>query len=106
MSMEQQYSFALREIQSEWKGIIASSSKLQDLAGLLSISEPSYSTDIRNREVRSVTSKIRGGTARLRVEEGRWSRIEKSERLCQHCELQEVEDSNDFILLGVKSLVM
>ena len=78
---------------------MASSSKLQDLAGLLSISEPSYSTaDIRNREVRSLISKIRGGTARLRVEEGRWSRIERSERLCQHCESQEVEDSSHFIL--------
>ena len=34
--------------------------------------------------------KIRGGTARLRVEEGRCSRIDRSERLCQHCEPQEV----------------
>ena len=36
----------------------------------------------------------------MRVEEGRWSRIERSERLyiCQHCESQEVEDSNHFIL--------
>ena len=36
----------------------------------------------------------------MRVEGGRWSRIERSERLyiCQHCESQEVEDSNHFIL--------
>ena len=61
------FSCLKRELQSEWKESIASSSKLQDLAGLLSISEPSYSTDIRNREVRSLISKIRGGTARLRV---------------------------------------
>ena len=53
---------------------------------------------IRSREVRSLISKIRGGTDRLRVEEGRWSRIERSEHLCQHCESQEVEDSNHFIL--------
>ena len=92
------FSCLKRELQSEWKESIASSSKLQDLAGLLSISEPSYSTDIRNREVRSLISKIRGGTARLRVEEGRWSRLERSERLCQHCESQEVEDSSHFIL--------
>ena len=49
---------------------------------------------IRSREVRSLISKIRGGTDRLRVEEGRWSRIERSEHLCQHCESQEVEDSS------------
>ena len=53
------FSCLKRELQSEWKESIASSSKLQDLAGLLSISEPSYSTDIRNREVRSLISKIR-----------------------------------------------
>ena len=92
------FSCLKRELQSELKESIASSSKSQDLAGLLSISEPSYSTDIRNREVRSLISMIRGGTARLRVEEGRWSRIERSERLCQHCESQEVEDSSHFIL--------
>ena len=51
-----------------------------------------YSTDIRNGEVRSLISKIRGDTARLRVEEGRLSGIERSERLYQHCESQEVED--------------
>ena len=36
------FSCLKRELQSEWKESIASSSKLQDLAGLLSISEPSY----------------------------------------------------------------
>ena len=92
------FSCLKRELHSEWKEIIDSSSKLQDLAGLLSISEASYSTDIRNREVRRPISKIRGGTARLRVEEGNWSRIERSERLYQHCESQEVEDSSHFIL--------
>ena len=35
------FSCLKRELQSEWKESIASSSKLQDLAGLLSISEPS-----------------------------------------------------------------
>ena len=88
------FSCLKRRLHSNWKGSIACSSKLQDLAGLLCISEPSYSTDIRNREVRSLISNIRGGTARLRVEEGRWSRIERSERLCQHCESQEVENSS------------
>ena len=33
-------------------------------------------------EIKKLVAKIRGDTARLRVEEGRWSRIERSERLC------------------------
>ena len=45
-----------------------------------------------------VTSTIIGGTARLRAEEGRRSRNERSERLGQHCEAQKVKDINHFIL--------
>ena len=59
--------------------------------------EPSYSTEIRNREVRSLITKLRGGTARLRIEEGRWLQIEREDRICQNCNLIEVEDCAHFI---------
>ena len=44
----------------------------------------------------------------MRVEEGRWARIKRSDRLFQHCESQNIEDSSHFILIniGVKRLVM
>ena len=44
--------------------------------------EPGYSTEIRNREVRSLIAKLRGGgTARLRIEEGRWLQIYREDRI-------------------------
>ena len=55
------------------------SSKLRDLASLMDNEEPSYSTEIRNREVRSLIAKLRGGTARLRIKEGRWPQIERED---------------------------
>ena len=63
------------------------SSKLRDLASLVDSEEPSYSTEIRNREVKSLIAKLRGGTARLRIEdpEGRWLQIEREDRICQNC---------------------
>ena len=48
-------------------------------------------------------AKLRGDTARLRIEEGRWLQIEKEDRICQNCNLIEVEDCAHFIFRCVKS---
>ena len=69
-----------RELKKEWNDSMNGISKLRDLASLMDSEEPSYSTEIRNREVRSLIARLRGGTARLilyiyiyiRIEEGRW----------------------------------
>ena len=86
-----------RELKKEWNDSMNGSSKLRDLASLMDSEEPSYSTEIRNREVRSLIAKLRGGTARLRIEEGRWLQIEREDRICQNCNLIEVEDCAHFI---------
>ena len=86
-----------RELKKEWNDSMNGSSKLRDLASLMDSEEPSYSTEIRNREVRSLIAKLRGGTARLRIEEGRWLQIEREDRIWQNCNLIEVEDCAHFI---------
>ena len=43
-------------------------------------------------------AKFRGGTAKLRIETGKWRGLERQRRICKCCESGEVED--------VKHLVM
>ena len=44
-------------------------------------------------------TKLRGGgTAELRVETGRWSGLQREERICKQCTLGEVEDEVHFVL--------
>ena len=39
-----------------------------------------------------------GGAAELRVERGRWSGLQREERICKQCTLGEVEDEAQFVL--------
>ena len=43
-------------------------------------------------------TKLRGGTAELRVKTGRWSGLQREERICRQCALEEVEDEAHFVL--------
>ena len=43
--------------------------------------------------------KLRGGTAELRIETGRWwVRVRRDERICTMCDSGEVEDVDHFLL--------
>jgi len=44
-------------------------------------------------------AKLRGGTNRLRIEQGRYKKEHVSERICMHCESKEVEDEKHFMLI-------
>ena len=43
-------------------------------------------------------AKLRGGTAALRMETGRWGGLKREERLCKQCRREEVEDEEHFLL--------
>ena len=43
-------------------------------------------------------AKLRGGTAELRVETGRWIGLEREDRICGQCGLREVENVEHFVL--------
>ena len=47
---------------------------------------------------RRVLAKLRGGTAAIRIETGRWSGIKREERSCRQCKVEEVEDEEHFLL--------
>ena len=48
--------------------------------------------DMASKRVRRVMMRLRGGTAPLRIESGRWQRSPMEERTCQECQSGEVED--------------
>lgn len=42
--------------------------------------------------------KIRGGTSRLRIEQGRYKKEAVAERVCESCESKQIEDETHFML--------
>ena len=43
-------------------------------------------------------AKLRGGTAELKVETGRWIGLKREDRICGQCGLREVENVEHFVL--------
>ena len=43
-------------------------------------------------------TKLRGGTAELRVQCGRWIGLKREDRICGQCGLREVKDVEQFVL--------
>ena len=48
--------------------------------------------------MRRILTKLRGGTAELQVEVGRWRGLKREERKCTECDSGEVEDVKHFLL--------
>ena len=47
---------------------------------------------------RRILTKLRGRTAELRIETGRWCGLERQERICKSCESGEVEDVEHLVM--------
>ena len=47
---------------------------------------------------RRMIVKLRGGTAPLQVEMGRWQGVKREERICKECNSGEVEDVSHWLL--------
>ena len=76
------------------------SSKLQMMGRLME-----YDCKARCVEIgRKNLVKLKGGTAGLRVETGRWNNLKREERRCKQSIEEEVEDEEHF-LLHCRSLV-
>ena len=54
--------------------------------------------DVNCKRRRRVLAKLRGRTAALRIETGRWSGIKREERSCRQCTVEEVEDEEHCLL--------
>ena len=54
--------------------------------------------DVGNERLRRMLTKLRGGTAELKEETGRWSGLPRVERTCPVCSVLGIEDVEHFIL--------
>ena len=53
---------------------------------------------VERKGLRRILSKLRGGTAELWVETGRWVGVKQEERICAQCNSGEVKDVEHFLL--------
>ena len=61
-----------------------------------SISAQPY-INIRSRQKRSVLAKIRMGTLPIKIETGRYRSISEDQRICDNCNLNEIENEKHFV---------
>ena len=54
--------------------------------------------EVKCKKKRRILTKLRGGTAGLEIETGRWRVVSREERLCKNCQSGEVEDVEHFLL--------
>lgn len=57
-----------------------------------------YLSNVTNSTARREVTKLRGGTNRLNIEVGRWSKLEVTQRVCGVCGTGKVEDESHFLL--------
>ena len=49
---------------------------------------------------------LRGGSAPLQIETGRWKGVPREERLCRECGMNQVEDCDHWLLLLILILIL
>ena len=89
---------AWRMVTEAWDAEIQERSKLGVVKGLLECGCQSRCVDVGSKRIRRMLAKLRGGTAELRVETGRWNGLKKEERICKQCTMGEVENEEHFLL--------
>ena len=68
-------------------------SKLNLLHKIFDLSLSQRCWIVRDRAMRSMLVKLRGGTAHFEVETGRWRGVEREERACRECSVDKIEDT-------------
>ena len=84
-------------VKQEWEEEAKIRSKLQMMGRLMEYDCKARCVETGRKNLRRVLVKLRGGTAGLRVEIGRWNNLKREERICKQCE-EEVEDEEHFLL--------
>ena len=89
---------AWREVTTRWAEELEERPKLGVLKELFSGGFGARSVGVRRKKMRRILTKLRGGTAELQVEVGRWRGLKREERKCTECDSGEVEDVKHFLL--------
>ena len=89
---------AWRKVHEEWGQELEMKPKLEMLRRIMELGEWSKCARVMRRADRRVMMKLRGGTAGLQIETGRWRGVAREERVCKECGSGEVEDVEHWMM--------
>ena len=89
---------AKRMIENEWACELSTKPKLAILRLLKEKGSESRCLDVASKSQRRVMMMLRGGTAPLMIESGRWRGLPREERMCRECQSGKVEDVSHWLL--------
>ena len=89
---------AKRMIEDEWACELSTKPKLAILRLLKEKGSESRCLDVASKSQRRVMMMLRGGTAPLMIESGRWQGLPREERMCRECQSGKVEDVSHWLL--------
>ena len=89
---------AWRKVHEEWGQELEMKPKLEILRRIMELGEWSKCARVMRRADRRVMMKLRGGTAGLQIETGRWRGVAREERVCKECGSGEVEDVEHWMM--------
>ena len=86
-----------REVRGEWKES-QRRPKLEIIGRLIEKEDEGRCMMVKCKRRRRWLMKLRGGTAELGVETGRWHGVRREERLCKNCRSGKVEDVEHVVM--------
>ena len=89
---------AWREAKWKWEAEAQERSNLVVMHRLLVHGNKDRCMDVRCKRLRKILPMLRGGTAALRIETGRWNGVKREERTCRQCMMGEMEGEEHFML--------
>ena len=89
---------AWRKVREVWREEARGRSKLGMIGRLMDYECKARCVEVDSKRQRRMLAKLRGGTAELRIETGRWRGLERQERICKCCESGEVEDVEHLVM--------
>ena len=89
---------AWREVRGGWKKEAQRHPKLEGIGSLMEQECEGRGMMVKCKRRRRRLVKLRGGTAELEVETGRWRGVSREERICKNCRGGEVEDVGHLVM--------
>ena len=86
------WNIAWRRVKDGWLKELNEKPKLSMLKMLVDCGAESSCAYVKSKSERRIWMKLRGGTAPLQIEMGRWQGIRREERLCKQCDSGVVGD--------------
>ena len=89
---------AKRSIEDEWTCELSTKPKLATLRLLKEKGSESRCLEVASKSLRRMMMMLRGGTAPLMIESGRWRGLPREERRCRECQSGKIEDVPHWLL--------